>query len=149
MLGYWGRPQDTGLAIRNGWFHSGDIGSMDEQGYVFIVDRVKDMINRSGFKIWPAEVEQLLYQHPAVKEVAVYAVPDAESGEAVAAAIVLRDGVSATALEITEYCRARAAVYKAPTRVDFVSELPKNPTGKILKRVLREWAGQPMPAPAP
>ncbi|HEX3630723.1 MAG TPA: long-chain fatty acid--CoA ligase [Candidatus Dormibacteraeota bacterium] len=149
MLGYWGRPQDTSLAIRDGWFHSGDIGSMDDQGYVFIVDRVKDMINRSGFKIWPAEVEQLLYRHPAVKEAAVYAVADAESGEAVAAAIVLRDGASATALEITEYCRARAAVYKAPTRVDFVSELPRNPTGKILKRVLRERAAQSQPAPAP
>jgi long-chain acyl-CoA synthetase len=149
MLGYWGRPDDTRSAIRNGWFHSGDIGSMDDQGYVFIVDRVKDMINRSGFKIWPAEVEQLLYRHPAVKEVAVYAAPDAEAGEAVAAAIVLRDGMSATTEEITQYCRERIAVYKAPTRVDFVAELPKNPTGKILKRVLRERASQPTPAPAP
>ena len=146
MLGYWGRPQDTSLAIRDGWFHSGDVGSMDDEGYVFIVDRVKDMINRSGFKVWPAEVEQLLYRHPAVKEAAVYAIPDAEAGEAVAAAIVLRDGARATAQEITEYCRSRAAVYKAPSRVDFVSELPKNPTGKILKRVLRERAAQPTPA---
>ena len=146
MLGYWGRPQDTSLAIRDGWFHSGDVGSMDDEGYVFIVDRVKDMINRSGFKVWPAEVEQLLYRHPAVKEAAVYAVPDAEAGEAVAAAIVLRDGATATAEEITEYCRSRAAVYKAPSRIDFVGELPKNPTGKILKRVLRERAAQPTPA---
>src|SRR5579864_6508100 len=142
MLGYWNREDDTRAAIRNGWFHSGDIGSMDDEGYVFIVDRVKDMINRSGFKVWPAEVEQVLYRHPAVKEAAVYAIPDAEAGEAVAAAIVLRDGASATATEITDYCRERAAVYKAPTRVDFVSELPKNPTGKILKRVLRERAAQ-------
>ena len=149
MLGYWGRPADTALAIHDGWFHSGDIGSIDDEGYVFIVDRVKDMINRSGFKIWPAEVEQLLYRHPAVKEVAVYAVPDAEVGEAVAAAIVLRDGAQASAQEITEYCRARAAAYKAPSRVDFVAELPKNPTGKILKRVLRERAAPPAPAPAP
>jgi len=104
------------------------------------------MINRSGFKIWPAEVEQLLYRHPAVKEVAVYAVPDAEVGEAVAAAIVLRDGAQASAQEITEYCRERAAVYKAPSRVEFVAELPKNPTGKILKRVLRERAAQATPA---
>jgi long-chain acyl-CoA synthetase len=140
MLGYWGRPDDTQAAIRDGWFHSGDVGSMDDQGYVFIVDRVKDMINRAGFKIWPAEVEQLLYRHPAVKEVAVYGVPDEEGGEAVAAAIVLRTGASATAVEIVEYCRAQAAVYKAPSRVDFVTELPKNPTGKILKRVLRERA---------
>lgn len=146
MLGYWGRPQDTSLAIRDGWFHSGDVGSMDDEGYVFIVDRVKDMINRSGFKVWPAEVEQLLYRHPAVKEAAVYAVPDAEAGEAVAAAIVLREGATATAEEIGEYCRSRAAVYKAPSRVEFVAELPKNPTGKILKRVLRERAVQPTPA---
>src|SRR5438105_67145 len=138
MLGYWGRPDDTRAAIRKGWFHSGDVGQMDDQGYVFIVDRVKDMINRSGFKIWPAEVEQLLYKHPAVREVAVYGVPDAAAGEAVAAAIVLRSGASASAEEIVEYCRAQAAVYKAPSRVDFVSELPKNATGKILKRVLRE-----------
>ena len=138
MLGYWGRPDDTRAAIRKGWFHSGDVGQMDDQGYVFIVDRVKDMINRSGFKIWPAEVEQLLYKHPAVQEVAVYGVPDAAAGEAVAAAIVLRSGASASAEEIVEYCRAQAAVYKAPSRVDFVSELPKSATGKILKRVLRE-----------
>ncbi|HEY9287594.1 MAG TPA: long-chain fatty acid--CoA ligase [Candidatus Dormibacteraeota bacterium] len=146
MLGYWGRPQDTSLAIRDGWFHSGDIGSMDDEGYVFIVDRVKDMINCSGFKVWPAEVEQLLYRHPAVKEAAVYAVPDAEAGESVAAAIVLRDGATASAEEISEYCRSRAAVYKAPSRVDFVTELPKNPTGKILKRVLRDRAAQRKPA---
>ena len=140
MLGYWGRPDYTRAAIRKGWFHSGDVGQMDEQGYVFIVDRVKDMINRSGFKIWPAEVEQLLYKHPAVQEVAVYGVPDAAAGEAVAAAIVLRSGASASAEEIVEHCRAQAAVYKAPSRVDFVSELPKSATGKILKRVLRQTA---------
>ena len=138
MLGYWGRPDDSKAAIRDGWFHSGDVGSMDDQGYVFIVDRVKDMINRSGFKIWPAEVEQLLYRHPAVREVAVYGVPDAINGEAVAAAIVLKSGATATAEEVVAYCRARGAVYKAPSRVDFVAELPKSATGKILKRVLRD-----------
>ncbi|HYM96214.1 MAG TPA: long-chain fatty acid--CoA ligase [Candidatus Sulfotelmatobacter sp.] len=143
MLGYWNRPQDTLAAIRDGWFHSGDVGSMDEQGYVFIVDRVKDMINLSGFKVWPAEVEQLLYRHPAVREVAVYGVPDPLTGEAVAAAIVLRDGVAVTAQEIVDYCRVQAAVYKAPSRIDFVADLPKNPTGKILKRVLRERAAAP------
>jgi long-chain acyl-CoA synthetase len=111
---------------------------MDDQGYVYIVDRVKDMINRSGFKVWPAEVEQLLYRHPAVQEVAVYGVPDAESGEAVAAAIILREGAVANGDEIVRYCRDRIAVYKAPSRVDFVSELPKSATGKILKRVLRD-----------
>jgi long-chain acyl-CoA synthetase len=140
MLGYWGRPHDTASAIRNSWFHSGDIGSMDERGYVFIVDRVKDMINRSGFKVWPSEVEQLLYKHPAVKEVAVYGIPDAERGEAVAAAIVLRGGQTSSVEQIVEYCRSELAVYKAPSRVDFVNELPKSSTGKILKRVLRDQA---------
>jgi long-chain acyl-CoA synthetase len=115
---------------------------MDEQGYVFIVDRVKDMINRSGFKIWPSEVEQLLYRHPAVMEVAVYGVPDVEGGEAVAAAIVVRPGQSPTQEQIIEYCRSQLAVYKAPSRVGFVNELPKSTTGKILKRVLREQASQ-------
>jgi long-chain acyl-CoA synthetase len=121
---------------------------MDEEGYIFIVDRVKDMINRAGFKVWPAEVEQLLYRHPAVREVAVYGVPEEASGEAVAAAIVLKEGASATADQIVEYCRAQLAVYKAPARVDFVSELPKNPTGKVLKRVLRERAATALSARA-
>jgi long-chain acyl-CoA synthetase len=110
---------------------------MDDEGYVFIVDRVKDMINVSGFKVWPAEVEQLLYRHPAVKEVAVYGVPDAEKGEAVRAAIVLKDGAATASEAIIAYCRERMAVYKAPAAVDFVKELPKSATGKILKRVLR------------
>lgn len=143
MLGYWNRPQDTAAAIRAGWLMSGDVGLMDDEGYVFIVDRVKDMINKAGFKVWPAEVEQLLYKHPAVKEVAVYGVPDAESGEAVAAAIQLRDGAQGNEAEIIEYCRNNLAVYKAPSTVRFVNELPKSATGKILKRVLREQVGQP------
>ncbi len=137
MKGYWGKPEDTERALRAGWLHSGDIGTMDDEGYVFIVDRVKDMINVSGFKVWPAEVEQLLYRHPAVKEVAVYGVPDAEKGEAVRAAIVLKDGAATASEAIIAYCRERMAVYKAPAAVDFVKELPKSATGKILKRVLR------------
>ena len=137
MKGYWGKPEDTERALRAGWLHSGDIGTMDDEGYVFIVDRVKDMINVSGFKVWPAEVEQLLYRHPAVKEIAVYGVPDAEKGEAVRAAIVLKDGATTTGEAIIAYCREQMAVYKAPAAVDFVKELPKSATGKILKRVLR------------
>jgi long-chain acyl-CoA synthetase len=137
MKGYWGKPEDTQRALRGGWLHSGDIGLLDDEDYVFIVDRVKDMINVSGFKVWPAEVEQLLYRHPAVKEIAVYGVPDAEQGEAVRAAIVLKNGATATSEEIIAYCRERMAVYKAPAAVDFVNELPKSATGKILKRVLR------------
>jgi long-chain acyl-CoA synthetase len=137
MQGYWGKPDDTARAIRNGWLHSGDIGTMDDEGYVFIVDRVKDMINVSGFKVWPAEVEHVLYRHAAVREAAVYGVADPVKGEAVKAAIVLRDGATATADEIVAYCRSALAVYKAPATVEFVNELPKSATGKILKRVLR------------
>jgi len=137
MKGYWGRPEDTARTLQNGWLHSGDIGMMDDEEYVFIVDRVKDMINVSGFKVWPAEVEQVLYRHPAVREVAVYGVSDPIKGEAVKAAIVLKDGAAATGDEIVGFSRERMAVYKAPSSVEFVKELPKSATGKILKRVLR------------
>jgi len=138
MQGYWGKPEDTARALRNGWLHSGDVGTMDDEGYVFIVDRVKDMINAAGFKVWPAEVEQLLYRHPAIKEAAVYGIADPIKGEAVKAALVLKENASATEQEIIAYCRERLAVYKAPASVEFVKELPKSATGKILKRVLRE-----------
>ncbi|MBI4294224.1 MAG: long-chain fatty acid--CoA ligase [Betaproteobacteria bacterium] len=140
MKGYWNKPKDTEFALRGGWLHSGDIGRMDEDDYIFIVDRVKDMINVSGFKVWPAEVENALYRHPALKELAVYGVPDPVKGERVRAAVVLKDGASATADELIAYCRERLAVYKAPARIDFVKDLPKSATGKILKRVLREQA---------
>ena len=141
MKGYWNRPKETASALRGGWLHSGDLGQMDKEGYVFIVDRVKDMINVSGFKVWPAEVENLLYRHPAVKELAVYGAPDALKGEQVRAAVVLKDGAASTADELIAFCRDRLAVYKAPQQVEFVSELPKSATGKILKRVLRDRAG--------
>jgi long-chain acyl-CoA synthetase len=144
MRGYWGRPEDTARAIRSGWLRSGDIGTMDDEGYVSIVDRVKDMINVSGFKVWPAEVEQVLYRHPAVREAAIYGVSDPVKGESVRAAIVPREGATLTADEVIAYCRERLAVYKAPVAVDLVRELPKSATGKILKRVLRDAS----PAPA-
>ncbi|MCU0561007.1 MAG: long-chain fatty acid--CoA ligase [Desulfobacterales bacterium] len=140
MRGYWNKPEETRQALRSGWLHSGDIGTMDDEGYVFIVDRVKDMINVSGFKVWPAEVEQFLYKHPAVQEVAVYGKPHPEKGEAVVAAIILKEGAAATGEEIIAYCRSHMAAYKAPTRVDFLAELPKSATGKILKRTLRDTA---------
>jgi long-chain acyl-CoA synthetase len=141
MQGYWNRPTDTAKALRNGWLHSGDTGTMDDEGYVFIVDRVKDMINAAGFKIWPAEVEQFLYRHPAVKELAVFGVPHPEKGEAVRAAIVLKDGAQVTGEQIIAYCREHLASYKVPASVEFIQELPKSATGKILKRVLRDQAG--------
>ncbi|MGI8785014.1 MAG: long-chain-fatty-acid--CoA ligase [Acidobacteriota bacterium] len=140
MKGYWGKPADTARTLRNGWLHSGDIGTMDDEGYVFIVDRAKDMINTAGLKVWPAEVEQVLYRHPAVKEIAVYGAADSIKGEVVKAAVVLKDGARATSDEIIAFFRERAAVYKAPVAVDFVKELPKSATGKILKRMLRAGA---------
>jgi long-chain acyl-CoA synthetase len=138
MLGYWNRPEDTAQAIRDGWFHSGDIGYMDEDGYIVIVDRVKDMINAAGFKIWPREVEEVLFQHPAIRECAVVGLPDAEKGEIPAAYLVLRENASLSPEEFEAYCRQHLAAYKVPRRVELVDALPKNATGKILKRVLRD-----------
>jgi long-chain acyl-CoA synthetase len=140
MAGYWNRPQETAEALRGGWLHSGDIGRMDEDGYVYIVDRVKDMINVSGFKVWPAEVEQYLYRMPQIHECAVYGVPDPAKGEQVAVAVVARPGSGLTGDQVIAYCRDNLAAYKVPARVDVVDELPKSATGKLLKRVLRERA---------
>ncbi len=140
MQGYWNKPQDTATALRGGWFHSGDIGRQDEDGYVFIVDRVKDMINVSGFKVWPAEVEHYLYQIPGVKEVAVYGAPDPVKGESVRVAVVAQAGATLSGEDVIAWCRDKLAAYKTPARVDVVADLPKSATGKILKRVLREQA---------
>jgi long-chain acyl-CoA synthetase len=137
MLGYWNRPDDTAKAIVDGWFHSGDIGVRDEDGYFAICDRLKDMIITSGFNVYPAEVENVLYAHPAVAEAAVWGAPDPVRGEQVVASVVPRDGHSADPEELIEFCRARIAGYKTPRRVELVEQIPKSPTGKILKRVLR------------
>jgi long-chain acyl-CoA synthetase len=138
MKGYWKRPDESEKTLRGGWLHSGDMGRMDEDGYVYIVDRVKDMINISGFKVWPAEVEKYLYKMPGIQEVAVYGIPDPNQGERVAVAAVPRKGMTVTSDEVIAYCRENIAAYKVPARVDIVAELPKSPSGKILKRVLRE-----------
>ncbi len=140
MKEYWGKPGDTAQALRGGWLHSGDIGKMDEESYIFIVDRVKDMINVSGFKVWPAEVEHYLYQIPQIKEVAVYGIPDALKGESVCAAVVLKDGAQLGPGDVIDWCKEKLAAYKTPARVDLVRELPKSATGKILKRMLRQQA---------
>lgn len=140
MAGYWNRPQETADALRGGWLHSGDIGRMDAEGYVYIVDRVKDMINVSGFKVWPAEVEQYLYRIADVHECAVYGIPDAAKGEQVAVALVARPGSGLDGERVIAWCRANLAAYKVPARVDLVTELPKSATGKLLKRVLRDQA---------
>ena len=137
MKGYLGRPEDTTEALRGGWLHSGDIGYRDGDGYLYLVDRVKDMINVSGFKVFPREVEEVLFDHPAVAEAAVLGLPDPVKGEVVRACVVVRPGLTVTAGELIERCRARVAAYKVPAVVEFVSALPKSPTGKILKKELR------------
>lgn len=142
MKAYWNRPEDSDRALRSGWLHSGDVGRMDDEGYVYIVDRVKDMINVSGFKVWPAEVEKYLYQMPQVQEVAVYGLPHAEKGEQVAVAVVAKAGQSLSAEDVIAYCRQNIAAYKVPARVDVVAELPKSATGKILKRILKDQAAE-------
>jgi long-chain acyl-CoA synthetase len=124
--------------IKEGWFHSGDIGKRDEDGYFYIVDRLKDMINVGGLKVYPVEVENILYQHPAVSEAAVFGIPEDFMGEQVNAQIVLKRDRTATSDEIISHCRKRIADFKVPTVVEFVESIPKNPAGKVLKRVLRE-----------
>jgi long-chain acyl-CoA synthetase len=134
MKGYWNRPEATEEAIRDGWFRTGDMARRDEDGYYFIVDRKKDMIIRGGFNVYPREIEEVLYEHPAVAEAAVIGVPHPTHGEEVAAAVALKPGQSVTADEIRDYTKERVAAYKYPRHVWFVDALPKGPTGKILKR---------------
>jgi long-chain acyl-CoA synthetase len=134
MKGYWGRPDATAEAIRAGWFHSGDLGREDEDGFFFVVDRKKDMIIRGGYNVYPREVEELLYEHPAIREAAVLGVPHPEWGEEVGAAVVLEPGEELAPEEISAWVRERIAAYKYPRVVWFLEELPKGPTGKIVKR---------------
>jgi acyl-CoA synthetase (AMP-forming)/AMP-acid ligase II len=144
MKGYWGNPKATANAfLGGGWFRSGDAGYLKD-GYLFLHDRIKDMIISGGENIYPAEVENVLMQHPALADGAVIGVPDETWGEAVKACVVLKPGVKASAAEIIGFMRSRIAHYKCPKTVDFLEAIPRNPTGKILKRVLREpyWRGQ-------
>lgn len=138
MRGYWKMQEATINTIRSGYFHSGDLAQKDEDGYIYIVDRLKDMIISGGENIYPREVEEVLAVHPAVSEVAVIGVPDEEWGESVKAVIVLQDGKSATEESIIKFCKERIASYKKPKSVSFVTELPKNARGKILKKELRK-----------
>jgi long-chain acyl-CoA synthetase len=137
--GYWGRPGETAHAIRDGWLHTGDVGTRDADGWFYLVDRKKDLINAAGYKVWPREVEDTLYRHPAVREAAVVGVPDAYRGETVKAFVALRDETAAavTPQDLIEFCRARLAVYKCPRQVELVPEIPKTPSGKLLRRLLR------------
>jgi long-chain acyl-CoA synthetase len=141
MKGYWGRPDATAEAIRGGWFHSGDLGREDEDGFFFVVDRKKDMIIRGGYNVYPREVEELLYEHPAIREAAVLGVPHPEWGEEVGAAVVLEPGEELAPEEISAWVREQIAAYKYPRVVWFLDELPKGPTGKIVKREIEVPAG--------
>src|SRR5919106_323918 len=135
MKGYWARPDATEHAITaDGWFHTGDMAKVDEDGYFFIVDRKKELIIRGGYNVYPREIEEVLYEHPAIQEAAVVGVPHDELGEEVGAAVVLKEGESLEADELKSYVKEQVAAYKYPRRVWFVDELPKGPTGKILKR---------------
>ncbi|KAA5614136.1 fatty acyl-CoA synthetase [Rhodovastum atsumiense] len=137
MLGYWDKPEETAQAFAGGWFHSGDVGIMDAEGYLTIVDRIKDVINSGGVLVASREVEEALFTHPAVSEVAVIAVPDPKWIEAIAAVVVLRPGHSVTEADLIDHARGLIAPFKLPKRVIFAEDLPRNTAGKLLKRELR------------
>jgi long-chain acyl-CoA synthetase len=137
VAGYWNKPEETAHAIRHGWLFTGDIAFMDPQGWFYIVDRKKDQINASGYKVWPREVEDVLAEHPAVREAAVVGVPDEYRGETVKAFVSLKAGAVATPEELIAHCKERMAAYKYPRTVELIDELPKTVTGKILRRELR------------
>jgi long-chain acyl-CoA synthetase len=138
MQGYWNRPEETSLALRDGWLHTGDIAKMDDDGYFFIVDRKKDMIISGGYNVYPRDVEEVLFSHPKIKEAAVAGVPDRKWGETVTAFVVLKESNALTAEEVRAFCRERLAAYKVPSAVEFRESLPKTLVGKVLRRVLTD-----------
>ena len=144
MKGYWNRADATAETLRNGWLHTGDVGYLDEDGYLYVTDRKKDMIISGGANIYPREIEEVICTHPSVLEVSVVGVPDEKWGESVKALVVTRPGMSVSETEIIEHCRRGLASYKKLSSVEFLEALPKNAYGKILKRELREpyWRGQ-------
>jgi long-chain acyl-CoA synthetase len=137
MKGYRGKPDATAEAMRGGWFHTGDLGYGDEDGFFYIVDRKKDLVIRGGFNVYPREIEEVLNQHPAVLEAAVIGRPDERLGEEVVAFISLRPGTSAEPEEVVAFCKERLAAYKYPREVIVLDDLPKGPSGKVLKTELR------------
>jgi long-chain acyl-CoA synthetase len=134
MKGYWGRPDATAEAIQDGWFRTGDLARVDEDGYYYIVDRKKDLIIRGGYNVYPREIEEVLYEHPDVAEAAVIGIPHPELGEDVGAAVKLKPGGTATPADLRAFARERVAAYKYPRHIWIVDDLPKGPTGKILRR---------------
>ncbi|SET00063.1 long-chain acyl-CoA synthetase [Salinibacillus kushneri] len=138
MKGYYKMPEETNAALKDGWLHTGDMARMDDEGYFYIVDRKKDMILVGGYNVYPREVEEVLYNHDRVAEVAVIGVPDPDAGEAVTGFVVLKDGEEITEGELITYCSQHLAKYKVPSKIEFLDELPKNTTGKILRRSLKD-----------
>jgi long-chain acyl-CoA synthetase len=138
MKGYLKKPEATAETLKDGWFHTGDVATRDDDGFYFIVDRKKDMILRGGFNVYPREIEEVLYGHPAVAEAAVIGVPHESHGEEVKAILALKPGQTASQADIIAYCKERLASFKYPRIVEFLEALPKGPTGKILKRELRQ-----------
>ncbi|MBW3653339.1 MAG: AMP-binding protein, partial [Actinobacteria bacterium] len=134
MKGYLNQPEATAECIRDGWFATGDMAKVDEDGYFFIVDRKKELIIRGGYNVYPREIEEVLYEHPAVREAAVVGVPHEELGEEVGAAVALKDGAEVEIDELRDFVKEQVAAYKYPREIWLVDELPKGPTGKILKR---------------
>jgi long-chain acyl-CoA synthetase len=137
MKGYYNRPEATAEAMRGGWFHTGDVGTLDQEGYLTIVDRTKDMIIRGGFNVYPREIEEVLMTHPGIALAAVLGVPDERLGEEVKAFVVRRAGTNLTETELLVWCREQFAAYKYPRVIEFRESLPISATGKILKRELR------------
>lgn len=138
MKGYWNMPEETENALRDGWLYTGDIAYMDEEGYLFIVDRKKDLIIASGYNVYPRDVEEVIYQHPAVQEAVAIGVPDSYRGETVKAVIVLKDGMKCDEEELIAFCKKNLSAYKVPRIIEFRKELPKTAVGKILRRQIRE-----------
>jgi long-chain acyl-CoA synthetase len=137
MKGYWQRPEDTREAVRDAWLYTGDIATMDEDGYFYIVDRKKDMIISGGYNVYPRDIEEVLFEHPKIAEATAIGVPHPTRGEQVKVFVVLREGETATAEEVVDFCRDKLAAYKLPTEVAFMAELPKTNVGKVLKKELR------------
>jgi len=148
MKGYWKKPVETANVIRDGWFYTGDLARMDEDGYFYIVDRIKDMINASGYKVWPREVEEVLYRHPSVKQAAVFGAPDQRRGERVQAVVVLKDDGDSNTDEqhrsdLMAFCSQHLTAYKVPTVIEFRNDLPVDAAGKLPRRLLLELMSEP------
>lgn len=144
MQGYWEQPEETAMVLKDGWLHTGDLGSLDEDGYVFIADRLKDMIIMGGEKIYPREIEDLLYAHPVVKEVAAIGVPHALRGEVPQAYVVLKEDAATSEKELRQYCAEHLSKFKIPHKIEFIEALPRNSVGKVLRRLLRERLEKPL-----